>query len=212
MTTGRSCGDWLRPCKQWLPKPRTQPNGRWWRQPYYRQWRGCVLGRWRVSKSEDLMDSEARYGMRRSPVEHTLEEWDPGHSARSGSYIGGQSANWAAPCTTPSSPGRASWKESWRNCLQGQSGKMSASMDGADSAQRHCTRREPPCPASSHGADRDPPKRPVDALNVWKKALSDLSRTSREPQIPIAKTYWPRSLPDSRSTMYGQKACSPKTF
>ena len=31
-TTRRSCGDRLRPCKQWLPKPNTLPSGRWWQQ------------------------------------------------------------------------------------------------------------------------------------------------------------------------------------
>ena len=124
---------------------------------------GYVSGRWRVSKSEDLTESDARsrFGILRSTVGHIPEEWDPGHSAGSGSYIGGQAANWAVPRTTPSSLGHARWKESWRNCPQGQSGRMSASMDGLGSAPRRCTRWEPPCLASNHGADGDQPKRRV---------------------------------------------------
>ena len=174
-TIAKSCGDWLRPCRQ-LPKPKTQPNGRWWQQWSRLRWRGYKSGKWRVSKSEDLMEYEARSrsGTKRSTTGRTLEEWDPRRSAGCGFYIGGQSAKWDAARTTPSSVGHNSWKESWRSCSQGQSGRMSAGTDGTDSAQRRCTRREPRCQASNHGGDGDQPKRHGDTLNVRKKALLEL--------------------------------------
>ena len=157
-------------------------------------------------------EARSRFGMRRSTAGHTPEEWDPGRSAGSGFYIGGQFAKWDAARTTPSWVGHASWNESWQNCSQGQSGGMSAGTDGADSAQRRCTRRETPCPTSNHGTNGDQPKRHVDALNVRKKALSDLSQTGQEPQIPSARICKPTNLPDSKSAMYGGQDCSPATF
>ena len=33
---GKYSGDQLRPCRHWLPRPKTQPTRRWWQQRYRR--------------------------------------------------------------------------------------------------------------------------------------------------------------------------------
>ena len=75
-TIGKSCGDWLSPCRQWLTRPRTLPSGRWWQQRYCRRWRKYASGRRRGSGSEDWTESEAqsrsgRKGQSQSVLSHS---------------------------------------------------------------------------------------------------------------------------------------------
>ena len=212
--TGRSYGHRSRPCRQWLPRPSTLPSGRWRQQRYRQRWRDYASERWRGSRSEDWTESEARSRsrMRRSTAERAPREWGPGRSDGSGSYAGGQSESWAAPSTTKYSVGRASWNRSWPSYSQGQSGRRSAGMDGADSARQPCTRQEPPCLASRRGVDGGPHKRPKGVRSARKKGQSNLSPNGPERQIRSARTCSQRGHPELKSTMSGQRDCSPTTF